>query len=182
MFIGDKVFTFRSMAEIIEYVSHVGNNDVPYPYAIDCQGRYYLMIEDVVLGNVPELYQDDPYCYYYLNNVIGIDMDYYPRRRIRNEFHDISKFFIGPRDRYNMCYRPNPDDDYDRFMSFEEVIRSRDRSVYIVKKGSTRKIRVKKDEYVNLINEYGEMMGFSKLTSLEDCDEIIEVIRRGVSS
>jgi len=55
IYIGEKMYSFESYDEITEYVSPVGNSDVPYPYAIDVSGRYYLLIEDVVLGSSEEL-------------------------------------------------------------------------------------------------------------------------------
>lgn len=65
IFIGQKIFSFVPYAPIVEFVSPVGNNDVPYPYAIDKEGRYYLMIESVVIQNLPSEARNDPYEYYY---------------------------------------------------------------------------------------------------------------------
>lgn len=62
IFIGDCIYSFTSLAKIVEYVSEVGNSDVPYPYAIDKKGNTYLMIEDVILLN-KMCY--DPYKTYY---------------------------------------------------------------------------------------------------------------------
>lgn len=50
LFVGEKVYTFRPLSPIKKYVSPVGNSAVPYPYAVDSEGRSYLMIEDVVLS------------------------------------------------------------------------------------------------------------------------------------
>jgi hypothetical protein len=67
VFIGHKIFDFTTPYKIINYVSEVGNSDVPYPYAVDSDQQYYLMIEDVILSNVPLKYSNDPYGYYYSN-------------------------------------------------------------------------------------------------------------------
>jgi len=64
IFIGHKVYSFKTEYEIINYVSEVGNNDVPYPYAVDTENNYYLMIEEIKLS-VPDEYYTDPYTYYY---------------------------------------------------------------------------------------------------------------------
>lgn len=62
VFIGWNIFSFRSFAKIVKYDSPVGNSDVPYPYAIDEDDNYYLMIEDVVIKNENH---GDPYRYFY---------------------------------------------------------------------------------------------------------------------
>lgn len=46
-FIGESIFSFHASMPIVAYHSPVGNSDVPYPYAIDCEGHFYLMIENV---------------------------------------------------------------------------------------------------------------------------------------
>lgn len=68
VFIGSEVFVFLAKSEIIQYVSPVGNNDVPYPYAKDVQGNLYLFIEDIILIN-PNININnlDPYNVYYEN-------------------------------------------------------------------------------------------------------------------
>ena len=64
VFIGDKIFEFTTDSIITNFVSPVGNNDVPYPYAVDHNGRYYLMIENITY--IPtETASPDPYRYFY---------------------------------------------------------------------------------------------------------------------
>lgn len=72
LFIGNKIFSFISKAEIKNFVSPVGNSDVPYPYAIDTDGRYYLMIEAVILDKITNIkkYNNDPYEFYYENRTL----------------------------------------------------------------------------------------------------------------
>ena len=43
MFIGDCIATFTTRSPIKQFVSMIGNNDVPYPFAIDEDGVYYVM-------------------------------------------------------------------------------------------------------------------------------------------
>ena len=45
VFVGIEVFEFEAVDEIVAFVSPVGANDFPYPYAIDKTGRHYLMLE-----------------------------------------------------------------------------------------------------------------------------------------
>jgi hypothetical protein len=92
LYIGYEIYSFKAYTKIVEYVSPVGNSGVPYPYAIDELGNYYLMIEEIVLENndkIKKAIQDksnvkvrknpkglkiktpefpfDPYTYYYDN-------------------------------------------------------------------------------------------------------------------
>lgn len=76
VFIGGNIFSFKSIAPIKTYVSPVGNNDVPYPYAVDSDGYIYLMIENVIIHpnkKTKELFDkgDEPYSVYYKINHIG---------------------------------------------------------------------------------------------------------------
>jgi len=64
VFVGETIFSFTTVSPVVSFVSPVGNNDVPYPYAIDKQGNAYLMIERVVLR--PETFAlSNPYHVYY---------------------------------------------------------------------------------------------------------------------
>ena len=50
VFVGETVFSFTAKSPITKYVSPVGNNDVPYPWAMDEQGFRYLMTSSVILA------------------------------------------------------------------------------------------------------------------------------------
>lgn len=66
VFVGDEIFSFTAAAEIVDFVSPVGNSSVPYPYCVDADGRHYLLLEGVVLDQIPALGTDsDPYSYWY---------------------------------------------------------------------------------------------------------------------
>jgi hypothetical protein len=73
VFIGTKIFSFKTEATIKTFVSRVGNSDVPYPYAIASDSRVYLLIENVsfILDEIGFTkdgdYQEDPYEIYYDN-------------------------------------------------------------------------------------------------------------------
>ena len=101
-YIGARIYSFRSLAEINKYVSEVGNNDVPYPYAVDINDNFYLMTEDVILNQLDEFYHLDPYSYLYgitgeqAKNVLGID------------------YLVGsnPEEHFNIGYTPYPRRNY----------------------------------------------------------------------
>ena len=59
VFIGHMIYSFTAVFPIVSYVSEVGNNDVPYPYATDERNNVYLMIENVIVNN--RLGTKDPY-------------------------------------------------------------------------------------------------------------------------
>lgn len=62
-YIGDKIFSFRAVDEILEYRSPIGNSDVPYPYAVGSQYTY-LMLDRIMMPNDQRV-GDDPYSQYY---------------------------------------------------------------------------------------------------------------------
>lgn len=47
--IGCEIFSFKPRASIEMYVSPVGNNNVPYPYAVDTLGNVYLFTHKVII-------------------------------------------------------------------------------------------------------------------------------------
>jgi hypothetical protein len=53
-------------------VSPVGNNHVPYPYAVDDRNNVYLMIEDVVLESYTM--EQDPYETYYAKELFTLNL------------------------------------------------------------------------------------------------------------
>jgi hypothetical protein len=68
VFIGQVITTFSTnQVEIISFVSEIGNNDVPYPYATDENGSIYLLIENTILDKVTDDFSNDPYGYFYSN-------------------------------------------------------------------------------------------------------------------
>ena len=83
IYIGREIYEFNLLdGEVTEYISPVGNSDVPYPYAITDTGRIYLMLEKVYLlteeidkyiDSLPQKERealgevDDPYDFYYGN-------------------------------------------------------------------------------------------------------------------
>ena len=73
--IGRRIAKFKTDSEILYYLSPVGNNDVPYEYAIT-KDKIYLLSENKIIrtNQIPEELlkasidgSDDPYTYYYDN-------------------------------------------------------------------------------------------------------------------
>ena len=164
-FIGNIIFSFATHEKIVKYVSPVGNNDVPYPYAIDASGNYYLMIENIVLKHTTNLNKlitkyDDPYSYYYKANLITADTGRVPQNNpLRRNFGGVKEYYID-KDQYTLRYRPNPDADYDR------LIPALGKYMYIVDlQGNKSKLTRKK--YVKLINDFGKIMGFEQMEKID---------------
>jgi hypothetical protein len=144
VFVGHCITEFKTNSIIIDYVSPVGNNDVPYPYAIDNEGYYYLILENVKLkmpNNVLNIY-DNPYNYYYDNN------------KITCNFKNIKKYFIDNQP-YVLTYGSNPSEEYDRISKWNDF---GDGMKLILTNGTQQKLN--KQQYINLINEYGNHCGF----------------------
>jgi hypothetical protein len=69
LYIGSEIYSFKTDVPIVDYVSPVGNSDVPYPYAVDAKGQYWLMLENLVLSGVGQT--EDPYRIYYEQEISG---------------------------------------------------------------------------------------------------------------
>ena len=97
-YIGERIYSFRSDFEIVKYISEVGNSNVPYPYAVDSNGNFYLMIEDVVLKHLDVAYHADPYRYLY--EIMGE-----PTARVLG-----FEYFVGtdPDEYFTPSYTPHP--------------------------------------------------------------------------
>lgn len=149
LFIGDTIFSFVSYANIVEYISQVGNNDVPYPYAIDIDGNIYLMIEDVVLKQNTKIkkYDNNPYWYYYDENKI---IDYNNKL---NTF-GITEYYIND-DKYTLRYHPYPKNNYDSLTEDDETM-------YTIDINNSKDI-LTKEMYISLMERFGEQNNFMKL-------------------
>ena len=63
IYIGGVIYSFTTDYEITKFISPVGNNDVPYPYAIDIKNNYYIMLDATIMSVNHKI--DNPYDYYY---------------------------------------------------------------------------------------------------------------------
>jgi len=161
VYIGSEIFSFQTNCKIISYVSPVGNNDVPYPYAIDENDNVYLIIENVVIKNNSIVKQqmcnyDNPYDYYYDYHLITKDSGTIPSKepKIKN-FYNIDQYYIGS-DRYTLIYHPEPEKDYDR------LVPNLGKSMYIVDI-TGKKTTLTKEMYVELIKSFGVAQSFEPI-------------------
>ena len=69
IYIGGMIYSFEIDDQIIEYISPIGNNDVPYPYAIGTKYTY-LMLEQFYVPN-NKLNVEDPYQQYYAHDKVN---------------------------------------------------------------------------------------------------------------
>ncbi len=165
VFVGHMIFEFTPLSDIVEFVSPVGNNDVPYPYAIDEKGNYYLLIEGVILGGdlasssagaKPRLGGIDPYNWYYARNLITPDLGRTPPiSPIIKNFKKIKEFYVDD-DQYTLRYKSHPSADYDRMIpDFGD-------QMYVVKTDD-KKYLLSKDDYIGIMEEFGKRQNFQLL-------------------
>lgn len=145
VFIGQNIFSFSSSHDIINYMSPVGNNDVPYPYAIDSQGDYYLMVENAVIRIDDPTKQADPYIYYYdvLEKILEIEG--VEHTEMNGEI-------------YNFNSHPEPSKDYD------DLVKRIGSPMYIKFIDQEKRI-ISKQEYIGILSKYNNSIG---LTPLKD--------------
>jgi hypothetical protein len=102
VYIGARIYSFTADCEITRYVSEVGKNDVPYPYAVDKRGNFYLFIEDVVLEELSSQFNTDPYSYLY-------DITGKPAAEILGVTHIVG---TNPDEHFNIHYTAHPRSHY----------------------------------------------------------------------
>lgn len=152
---------FRTDDPIVEFVSPVGNNLCPYPYAIDSKGRTYLIDAGVVLdSNVTwsGAEFDDPYSYYYRHDLITADFGVVPRQEPMQTWPGIARWRIGDR-AFTMRYDPKAVQHYD------QLIEDWDGSMTIENSDGA-KHELTKQAYVDLMEKVGEQRGFKPMQFL----------------
>jgi len=156
IFIGSAIRSFNAIDKITKFISPVGNNDVPYPFAIDNRNNVYLLLEDVIISNVPK---DDlknvlkkPYIHYYSSCIIT-DIDTNDPNNVLGKFEDIEDYRIG-QERYNLHYYPHAAREYARLSKI---------GIMYIKKVNEQWQRLSKDEYVALMRRFGESRNFTVL-------------------
>ena len=169
-YVGENIKLFHSLNPIISYHSPGGNNDVPYPYAVDSDNNYYLMIENVIVKSTPQLqnYLDNdkiPYEYYYDASLITCDKGRIPNKMpmFTNNFN-IDKFYIG-KESYTMRHKPFPAEEYDRLTS------DLGSHIYIRDKNN-KKHEITKQQYIEIIEDFGNTIGASPMVNSLVLDNI----------
>ncbi len=163
--IGSEIYSFTTDHKIIEYASPVGNSDVPYPYALDEHDNFYLMIQDVVVKNIPIKYQqnDDKYSYYFDSHLITPDLGCIPPRIPKNQnYRGIKAYYHGSNNpvQYTLTYTPIPDKEYDRLSQFDNF----DDGMFIEYLNGDHK-KLSKDDYIKLMEDFGTLMGFKLISN-----------------
>jgi len=145
-FIGHSIFKFTTENQIVKYVSEVGNNDVPYPYAIDSKGRYYLMIEDIILEKITDEFKDDPYDRYYRMNL----------NDVTNISH-LTGINNGEKEKYNLTFQTNPRQHYQYdWMKDLHAIKE-------IEPGEFKEYPLSEDDYVQIMDEIAGKCGYKNL-------------------
>lgn len=152
--IGQRIESFRAKSKIISYVSNVGNSNVPYPYAIDDQDNYYLIIESVILTRVPK----------HVSKSTEIYRWYYENCKIRdyNGLH-IQSFFINEEEYDNMCYHVDPGKywDWRKSLIKEESKESKNLEISILT--DKERVQLSREEYILIHEDFAKKMGYEKL-------------------
>ncbi len=157
--IGSEIFSFDTKSEIKEYVSPVGNSDVPYPFAVDTNNNYYLITFDVIVldnKNLREIMKKsgDPNDYYMEYHLITPDRGRIPEQKPKINYENIDKYYVG-KEQYTLTYDPLPD-------KKDRVGKNGNTKMYIVDKDKKKKL-LTKDDYKILMKEFGKLASFEPL-------------------
>ena len=167
IFVGDTVKSFTAHAKIITYVSLVGNNDVPYPHAIDEENRYYLMMEETVISNSDIIGHLEPTQWFFTAQLISEDIGTTPPTQpLFGVFQDIKRLCFGD-DEYTFVWHPSPAEDYERIQQdFSEDI--------AVLKIDGERIPLSKNEYITINDEFSILHGFTQMGNINIIHERLE--------
>lgn len=158
VFVQDTIFLFKALAPIVEFVSPVGNSDVPYAYAVDKKKNVYLLKEKVVLLHCRG--EKDPYDFYYDTSIITSGSF---ATGSKFSFQGIVNYFVGD-DEYVLRYKPFADKWYDR--------EKKDGSVAIVKQNGN-KIVLSKKAFVEIMEAFAKEKGFLDLQHKMIADQTV---------
>ena len=165
IYIGSEIWSFNTKNEIAKYVSPVGNNDVPYPYAVDKSKNIYLIIQNVLLkhrDNIAKKIEkyDNPIDYYYDHQLMTSDRGIVPPQRPKVDI-GIDKWFIG-KNQYTMTYSECPNKNFDRLIKMGKGKGEAKAKMFIIDtKG--KKTHLEKKDYIKLMNDFGESQSFEYL-------------------
>lgn len=138
IFIGKNwVYKFYLADPIVRFVSPVGNNDVPYPYAVTESGHVFLPLERVLLYDVPTD-EESPY-ELYDKNVIFTKQDLKAR--------GIKSFYVGGR-KTKLRFTPFP------YQAFYKLSRKRGQLSVVLTDGSEKDVTVQ--QFIDWMDSFGE--------------------------
>jgi hypothetical protein len=169
IYIGKEIYKFKSHGKIITYISPVGNNDVPYPYAIDEHDNYYLMIENVVIMRTTKtasqmVSYSDPYEYYYHYQKID------EHSELVNDFYigkesSIMNYHPNPDWYYNWYSLPDSESDSESDESDNKSEPSKNNRLFIIDRENNR-IELTREKYIEIIESYGELQCFKPINKV----------------
>jgi hypothetical protein len=141
---------FTALSKIEKFVSNIGNNDIPYTFAIDTEGRYYLLLENVILLNYNQECDGDPYDYYYsecqMSALKSGGMNIFKE----DPFNDIYSLIIDDEDyecdQYSMTYSPNPRNSNNLYLKYHDNL--------------SIPVKITAEEYKELNYTFGLLRGF----------------------
>jgi hypothetical protein len=155
VWIGDSILRFKPFAPIVEFISPVGNNDVPYPWARDEDGNTYLFTEDVILSPECKWEDNDPYRYYYDHQLMTTDLGVIPPDEpLYPPVRGITKWKVGE-DQYTLRCAVCAGQNWDRIMDWNEG------DLIFEYEDGTEKV-ISREEYIEIMEEVSRERGFSK--------------------
>ena len=109
VFIGSTIESFVPLHPIVDFVSPVGHNDIPYPFAIDSHQNCYLFTEHVIVKNCVN--NENPYDDFYKIANLSDSLNPFV-------FHSKLIKALGMGEHVLiLAYSPFPEKDYDRLAS-----------------------------------------------------------------
>jgi len=151
--------------KIVDFISLVGNNDVPYPYTVDINGDVRLLLDNVILKKGFEFnlatVSHDPYRWFYDNHQLCEWPVLSPGRVYIPGYDGILTYYHvnndGHREQYILRYNSNPEKEYDRFAArgeFSHLI------IALVENGVILEKLLTRDAYVALMTKFGRERGW----------------------
>jgi hypothetical protein len=152
VFIGNEILMFTAFAKIKEYISPIGENNIPFPYAVDEKNNTYLLTEKVVLMNLTSPDYSNPYDYYYDNRNITSDESF--KYSLDDEKPQrIIEFYIN-KGKHDLNYTPVD--------AYKEM--AVNGKLYIVLENSQDKmISIDEEDFVKLMQKFGKYAKFRRL-------------------
>jgi hypothetical protein len=172
-YIGSEIYSFSSSSEIVKFVSPIGNNWVPYPWAEDFEGNFYLLLEKTFIKNKKEREidlqtLDNPYTWFFsccnkkncTNNYILDCFGDWKSTIIKwNKKHINEK---GKKTSISKSERRSPHWNSDPYALFDFITKSNTRKIYFEVSTEFGKAleQITRTKYVNTLISIGDKMGF----------------------
>lgn len=160
LYVGRSIYAFETIAPIKEYVSGVGNSDVPYPYAVDELGNTYLMLDGVIMlaeQNPRSEVISEPYDFYYDKQLITADTGRIPPRQPLRTYFGITEWYCNG-ELYTCDLSINPAEAYDNYVERLKDEDEQETGMEMTINGVRQQIT--KERYVELMTNIAGEMGF----------------------